>query len=238
MEEDILKEPIKEEVKEELIEEVKEQNNTKSATNNAIYAKSLKVRIIFQSDGSWYQNNYNVDVSDLVIGTEYTLTCLYDNNSKTIDLPVNGGSYIRGSEPIDYNQSNRISGINGFDTSILGTSSSVNINIISVPTPEPTPVPTPEPIDPETISGNELLREILITERSIAQNVQSIADRPVYICVSDNNVSDNQIISVNSIMDKPINDYTVSESLLMFMALSLFIGGIVVIIRKGLPICR
>ena len=106
------------------------------------------------------------------------------------------------------------------------------------PTLEPTPEPTPECIDTETISGNELLREILITERGISQNVQSIADRPVCICVSDNNVSDNQIISVNSIMDKPINDYTVSESLLLFMALSLFIGGIVVIIRKGLPICR
>ena len=56
--------------------------------------------------------------------------------------------------------------------------------------------------------------------------------------ISDSNVSDNSVesvVSVNSILNKPIEEYTVSESFLFFISISLFIGGIVILIKKGLP---
>ena len=218
MEEDILKEPIKEEIKDD------EPIMTRGSTTDGLLAKSIYYTI----DG----HNGCIRVDSITMGSYYKVTTPYG------DIPSDS-YYVRGQETIETSNGTGV-GIYSMYTNLYSNTSgwSWEYVVIEEPTPEPTTEPTPEPIDPETISGNELLREILITERGIEENVQSIANRPVYICVSNNNVSDNQIVSVDNIMSKPINEYSVSESLMMFLALSLFIGGIVVIIRKGLPSCR
>lgn len=41
-----------------------------------------------------------------------------------------------------------------------------------------------------------------------------------------------------TIMDKPLNDYTVTEALLCFIGVALLVGGVVYVIRKGLPLWR
>ena len=52
----------------------------------------------------------------------------------------------------------------------------------------------------------------------------------------NNNVFDNQIVSVSeNIVNKPINEYSVEESYLFLIFISLFIAGLVYIIRKGIP---
>lgn len=55
--------------------------------------------------------------------------------------------------------------------------------------------------------------------------------------ISDNDVSDNQneyiTVSEDNIMNKHINDYTVTESLLLFIVLGILFGGFVALVRKA-----
>ena len=62
---------------------------------------------------------------------------------------------------------------------------------------------------------------------------------PVQVVISPdylrgNNVSDNSIISVSeNIIDKPLNDYTVSESLLAFVVVAVFVAGLAYVIKRS-----
>ena len=54
--------------------------------------------------------------------------------------------------------------------------------------------------------------------------------------IRSGNVSDNQAVVVSdNIIDKPINDYTTIESYSFLIFISMFIVGVVYLIRKGIP---
>lgn len=94
------------------------------------------------------------------------------------------------------------------------------------------------------VSGNGIDYTDLLTcidnrvER-IEQNVESISNNVIFIRDGINDLSGGEAgsvtVSENSIMDKYLNDYSVSEALLLFISLSILIAGIVVIIKKGVP---
>lgn len=62
---------------------------------------------------------------------------------------------------------------------------------------------------------------------------------PVQVVVSSDSffssyVSDNNIVSVSeNIIDKPLNDYTVTESLLAFVVVGLFVAGLAYVIKRS-----
>ena len=62
---------------------------------------------------------------------------------------------------------------------------------------------------------------------------------PVQVVISpdylrDNNVSDNQVISISeNIINKPLNEYTVSESLLAFVVVAVFVAGLAYVIKRS-----
>lgn len=62
---------------------------------------------------------------------------------------------------------------------------------------------------------------------------------PVQVVVSSDRlfssyVSDNNIFSVSeNIIDKPLNDYTVTESLLAFVVVGLFVAGLAYVIKRS-----
>lgn len=83
-------------------------------------------------------------------------------------------------------------------------------------------------LNERSVSINDLLERIYIQTRDRSESVNYV---PVY-------VSDNQIehitVSQDNIMTKLVNDYTVQESLLLFIGLSLFVTILIKIIGKGL----
>lgn len=105
--------------------------------------------------------------------------------------------------------------------------------------------------DPEQVvlsEGNndeivEKLEEINESVKELNENVLRNMDenKNVSSNVSDDNSNDNNdeieylSVSENTIMDKPISEYTVTESLLMFISLGILIAGLVLIIKKGVP---
>lgn len=47
-------------------------------------------------------------------------------------------------------------------------------------------------------------------------------------------ISDNQIVAVNeNIINKPLNEYTVSESLQLYIFISIFVAGFIVLVRRA-----
>ena len=62
---------------------------------------------------------------------------------------------------------------------------------------------------------------------------------PVQVVISpdflrSNNVFDNQIVSVSeNIINKPLNEYTVSESLLAFVVVAVFVAGLAYVIKRS-----
>lgn len=54
---------------------------------------------------------------------------------------------------------------------------------------------------------------------------------------NDNNnvLNDQAVVVSDNIINKPINEYTVQESYLFLIFISLFIAGLVYVIRKGIP---
>ena len=68
------------------------------------------------------------------------------------------------------------------------------------------------------------------------RNIEEVRDSNSLDSVSGNDVSDNQVVIVSdNIINKPIKDYDVKESYMFMIFISLFIAGIVILIRKGLP---
>lgn len=95
-----------------------------------------------------------------------------------------------------------------------------------------------------SVSGNgidytDLLTSIDNRMERIEQNVESISNNVIFIRDGLDNLSGGEACSVtvseNSIMDKYLSDYSVSEALLLFISISILIAGIVVIIKKGVP---
>lgn len=106
-------------------------------------------------------------------------------------------------------------------------------------------VPVSDPVvSDNTISGNSIDYTDLLTTidnrmERIEQNVESISNNVILICDGIDDLSGGEAgsvtVSENSIMDKYLYDYSVSEGLLLFITISIFIAGIVVIIKKGVP---
>lgn len=83
-------------------------------------------------------------------------------------------------------------------------------------------------LNERSVSINELLERIYLQSCSRSESVNYV---PVY--VSDNQ-TEHLTVSQDNIMTKLVNDYTVQESLLLFIGLSLFVTILVKIIGKGL----
>lgn len=90
-----------------------------------------------------------------------------------------------------------------------------------------------------SIDYTELLTSIDDRIERIEQNVESISNNVIFIRDGINGFdgveAGSVTVSDNSIMDKYLSDYTVSEALLLFISVSILIAGIVVIIKKGVP---
>lgn len=94
-------------------------------------------------------------------------------------------------------------------------------------------------------SIDELLNEIrdlnYNIERSLYNDdriIELLERSPVLDSTFRNDLSYNQIesiVSMNSIMDKPINEYDVSESLMLMILLVMFVGIVYFAIKKGVP---
>lgn len=100
----------------------------------------------------------------------------------------------------------------------------------------------------DTVSDNEVNYRILeelqtLNERVGESNVylerllSVTSDNSIRDSVSVNNVPDYKAehitVSESSIIDKPINEYNVQEGLLLMIVVGLFMGGIVLIVKKG-----
>lgn len=88
-------------------------------------------------------------------------------------------------------------------------------------------------VSEEVNNDDEILEEI----RGLRSDVQNITDVVVSLGVSNNNVTDNQIVSLNTvsqnIIDTPIKDYTLTEQIIVLeLAIGLFIGLIFIIKRS------
>lgn len=91
--------------------------------------------------------------------------------------------------------------------------------------------------DPEEDQILNVLNEI--NEKiGVLENVDRDSE-PVQVVISpdylrSNNVSDNSIISVSeNIINKPLNDYTVTESLLAFVVVAVFVAGLAYVIKRS-----
>lgn len=93
----------------------------------------------------------------------------------------------------------------------------------------------------EKDTGEDQLLNVLneINEKIGVLENDSRDSEPVQVVISPdnflyNNVSDNQVISVSdNIISKPLNDYTVSESLLAFLVVSVFVAGLAYVIKRS-----
>ena len=83
-------------------------------------------------------------------------------------------------------------------------------------------------LNERSVSINDLLERIYLQTCSRSESVNYV---PVY--VSDNQ-TEHLTVSQDNIMTKLVNDYTVQESLLLFIGLSLFVTILIKIIGKGL----
>lgn len=92
-------------------------------------------------------------------------------------------------------------------------------------------------VSENAVSENNLNEQILEEIRGLREDVQNFERVPVPISVSvdvlsGNAISDLETISRN-IIDTPINDYTLSESIGLMILGALFVGALVWIIRRS-----
>lgn len=94
-------------------------------------------------------------------------------------------------------------------------------------------------VSDNSIDYTEYLNTIIERLEGIEENVQSISDNIVSISDDIGNGNYNQTVSVNTvsdnIMNKPLNKYNTQESISLFILLALIVGGLIYLIRKGLP---
>lgn len=106
-------------------------------------------------------------------------------------------------------------------------------------------VPVSDPVvSDNTISGNsidytELLTSIDNRMERIEQNVESISNNVILIRDGIDNLLGGEAgsvtVSENSVMDKALSDYSVTEGLLLFLSLAVLVAGVVTVIKKGIP---
>ena len=73
-------------------------------------------------------------------------------------------------------------------------------------------------------------------EEGSKNDVLQVSNVQTYIYPSDDleRISDNQIVAVSeNIINKPINEYTVSESLQLYIFLTIFVAGFIVLVRRA-----
>lgn len=257
-EEDIL-DPLEEDVKEDLKEDdpifrgTGNISNSKGTVYDPTNAVSMEIEIDFTLNNQTYYKSIKVKLTDISLGDKYII--YYNGNVSDLNVLSNCyccpsiGYFVRGEEERNsnlywYNSSNEIinddfiyfrSYVLSFNDSIASNTSGVTVSGYIEPTPEPTPVPTPEPeepgVDPETISGNELLREILRTNRSIDESIKGIYRVLSNNSVSVDDVSDNTIS--DNIIFKRLEDYNTSESLALISLVLAFGALVVYIIHKS-----
>lgn len=90
-----------------------------------------------------------------------------------------------------------------------------------------------EEVDETVLILNDIKEELGDIKDDLRDNKE---DRMVDSSVRSDPVllSDNAIISVNSIIDTPINEYTISESILTLIFVGLFVAGMALVIKRSL----
>lgn len=243
-EEDILYIPIEEDAEIEndlnLLKSLGNISNTRSVVSDPALARTIKLGRLVTT---WrYISCPVVNIPDSTKYRVYVKSKRADDNYfddlvGAIGYPKDVGYFVRGQEQNNMPFTWFINGEeeNGQLQLDSNYNSGTNYNgdwlEYIEPTPEPTPDPTPE-IDPETLSGNELLREILITNKEINDNVKGINQYLSNNYVSDSVLSDNSIS--DNIIDKPLSEYDLKESLLLFIVLLGISAGLVYIIHKSI----
>lgn len=108
-----------------------------------------------------------------------------------------------------------------------------------------------EDVNFQTIEDNTITEQVDSEEDQILSVLNEINEKigvlenvdrdlePVQVVISpdnllSNNVSDNGIISLSeNIINKPLNEYTVSESLLAFVVVAVFVAGLAYVIKRS-----
>lgn len=90
-----------------------------------------------------------------------------------------------------------------------------------------------EEVDETVLILNDIKEELGDIKDDLRDNQE---DRMVDRSVRSDHVvlSDNAIVSVNSIIDTPINEYTISESILTLIFVGLFVAGMALVIKRSL----
>lgn len=167
-------------------------------------------------------------ISALIFCTTYVYTYVYAEEEDILSDPI-----VKEEEDIkEDSEDEPISdGVGIFELIDENTYNELFAEPTLEPIPEPTPEPEPE-IDPETLSGNEILREILRTNREISKDVKGVYQYLSNNSVSDSVLSDNSVS--NNIINKPLSEYDLKESLLLFIALLGISAALVYIIHKSI----
>lgn len=105
---------------------------------------------------------------------------------------------------------------------------------------EPSQEEDPEVIQDEDPEEDPVLNVLNEINEKIGELENVNRDpEPVQVVVSSDSlfssyVSDNNIVSVSqNIIDKPLNNYTVTESLLAFVVVGLFVAGLAYVIKRS-----
>lgn len=97
-----------------------------------------------------------------------------------------------------------------------------------------------EEIEESILSENETINKELLNEiRGLREDVQGLSNITVSVSVSDNNVSDYEIsddvattISANNILNTPLNNYGLTDSMLAVFIVTGCIIGLILLMRK------
>lgn len=97
-----------------------------------------------------------------------------------------------------------------------------------------------EDIETIEVSENDITEELLNEIRGLREDVQSITDGSIFVCISGNDVTDNEIVhdvsantvSVNNILNTPINEYGLTDSMLAVFMVTGCIIGLILLMRK------
>lgn len=74
----------------------------------------------------------------------------------------------------------------------------------------------------------QIIEDVIVPEKEIIKEVQIVK------VVSDNIIKTESSISVNSIIDTPLNEYSIEQSLLLYIFLALFVAGFIVLLRGSI----
>lgn len=231
----------------EIIEEINVVEGTRSLPAGSwSYSNSSGLRDFILNNYDGGNTLYGIYIED-VISQGYSGYQIYFNLVGNIEsrcilfIPYDYSNYgemvsINGSSFVKLNLFNSTDDCIGLNLITGSLKSNTSLEIIPK---------TGVSVDIPSVSGNgidytDLLKSIDYRMERIEQNVESISNNVIFIRDGINDFPGGEAGSVtlseNSIMDKYISDYSVSEALLLFISISILIAGIVVIIKKGVPI--